>query len=194
MSCALRAIGEAESRSHIRLSDRCPLARLRERRDIFAAGEYLGGSVSLPGCRFSFLWGVIRFELRSARRRRSRIQYCHSGLICKFRSAVTAEYPHLLVWQDSTTVECTTPLRRSGSLLTRHKAWVSSPQANTWVQNPTLDFYPSHRLGISSPRYKIIQAGAQQKTRKYIYKMRKTRYNTIATRLNIQPKSMLVKT
>ena len=36
--------------------------------------------------------GAIRFELRSARLWRSRIKYCHSGLIHKFRLAVTTEY------------------------------------------------------------------------------------------------------
>ena len=39
---APRAKGVAESGPHIRLSDRCPLARHRERRDIFAKGEIPG--------------------------------------------------------------------------------------------------------------------------------------------------------
>jgi hypothetical protein len=38
----LRKRSVAESGSHIRLSDRCPLARHRERRDIFAKGEIPG--------------------------------------------------------------------------------------------------------------------------------------------------------
>ena len=38
----LRKRSVAESGSHIRLSERCPLARHRERRDIFAKGEIPG--------------------------------------------------------------------------------------------------------------------------------------------------------
>lgn len=50
----LQTVGEAESGSHIRLSDRCPLARHRERRDIFATGEY-------PAGRFFPSWSVFCF-------------------------------------------------------------------------------------------------------------------------------------
>ena len=35
--------------SHIRLSDRCPLAKHRERRDIFATGEYPANSLTFIG-------------------------------------------------------------------------------------------------------------------------------------------------
>ena len=103
LNCALRAIGEAESSSHIRLSDRCPLARLRERRDIFAIGEYLGGSLSLLGCRFSFLWGAIRFELRSASHRRSRIQFTYparrsTSLLVRRRARVSSCFARISGW------------------------------------------------------------------------------------------------
>ena len=52
-------------------------------------------TVSLLGCRFSFLWSATRFELRSARLRRSRIQFTYparrsTSLLVRRRARVSS--------------------------------------------------------------------------------------------------------
>ena len=92
LNCALHAYGVAESGSHTPLGDRqaCLSGVERGYLRLWRIPGWHGIPLGMPF--FLFFGGVVRFELRSARLRRSRIKYCHSGLIHKFRPAVTTEY------------------------------------------------------------------------------------------------------
>ena len=65
LNCVLRAIGEAESSSHTPLVDRGACSPGGERG--YLRLRRIPGWLGIPsGCRFSFLWQSIRFELCSA--------------------------------------------------------------------------------------------------------------------------------
>ena len=60
-------------------------------------------TVSLLGCRFSFLWSAIRFELRSASHRRSRIQFTYparrsTSLLVRRRARVSSCFARIPGW------------------------------------------------------------------------------------------------
>ena len=122
---------------HIPRSKIGELAHQAESVGIFAIGEYLGGGIPL-GMPFFFLWRSIRFELSSAS-----ACFATRFKLVIFVPLIFNFHYLLLVRQYSAKAECTYPARRSGSLLTRRRVRVSSPQANTWVARyPSRDAVP----------------------------------------------------
>ena len=78
--------------AHIRLSNRCPLVRYRERRDIFAIGEYPACSLTFighpQGVSFLFWWRRSHFVSTFRRAKHKECRYCHSGRVRDRRSAL----------------------------------------------------------------------------------------------------------